>query len=145
MKKVMKSTINILTAILLTLTPLILSCSEDQDPIKFKVTCTGGNFSGYYIVDGGATNTFEGTLIENEIHEFEKEIEDIDTLEVSATKIDPQPLLEIRIYRDSTKVKEISIESNETISGSDDYKYTVLLDYEYGEEEESDDGQSTTE
>lgn len=135
--------INKIVIVLIVFCSFFAACSEDEDPIKFSVLSTGGNFTGYFKIDGGATSTFEGEIIDNNIYEFELKIKELDYLEIVACKNAPSQSLEVKIYRDEVKVKSGNIEPNQQDS-DDEYIYCLSLDYEYGEEED-DSTETTTE
>jgi hypothetical protein len=131
------SKLKVSTFVLAIFCSIIISCQdEENDPIKFRVTSTEGNFAGgRYNVNGGSTKTFAGTSMGNDIYEFEVKLNDLDYLEIHAQKIDEGQSLEIRIYRNRINVKEEIIEPYEQ-SGTD-YIFNASLDYEYDEENNS--------
>jgi hypothetical protein len=128
---------NLIIFLILILSTIVLSCSdEENDPIKFRVTSTEGNFAGgRYNVNGGSTITFSGISIGNDIYEYEIKLKDVDYLEVYAQKITEDQSLEIRIYRNGVNVKEEIIEPYQE-SGTE-YIFNVSLSYEYDEESQN--------
>ena len=121
-----------------------ISCSDDKDTIKFKVLCTGTtnpDFTGFYIVNGGSTTNITAVQVGGSTYEFEKEIKDLDYLEVVATKSKDDSSLTIKVYRDDIRVKEASLDANYP---SSDPESTLRLDYQYGEEEQSEESEETT-
>ena len=118
--------------ILLILTfSLFLSCNDDPDEYKLKVICIDSQISGFYVVDAGSTQTFTGTMILNNTYEFEREFEDIETLEVTATKEKGDASLSIKIYKNQRIVKEKTLGSDDT----SDPELDLQLVYEDGEED----------
>ena len=109
----------------------IIACSEDKTKIKFKIICTGSStsnsFTGYYIADGGDTISFSANP------EYDKELENIDFLEISATKSQPDAAITIKIYRDDTRVKYSNLDANYKSDGTN-VQNTLTLDYHVGEE-----------
>lgn len=124
-----------LPVILLFIACCVLSCSDEAyDPIDFKIICVGGEFEGYYIVDGGSLTAIDNPVgVGTNTFQFEKEIDELDYLEISATiEANKSASITIKIYRDDVKVKEASLSVAE-----DDDNRTLELDYDYGEENES--------
>jgi hypothetical protein len=120
--------------ILLIMACCVLSCSDEAyDPIEFKIVCVGGDFEGYYIVDGGSLKAIENPIgVGSNTFQFEKEIDELDYLEISATiESNKNASITIKIYRDDEKVKEATLSVDE-----DDDNRTLELDYDYGEENE---------
>ena len=124
---------------LFLITLCTVSCSDDADVIKFKVICTGvggGDFNGYYIVDGDDTiGLTDGIVpIDSNCKQYEKELDDMDDLRISASRVDKRDQLEILVYRDDSNVKEATLDP----SPNEDYPtMTLILTYEYGEEDTS--------
>jgi hypothetical protein len=118
---------------------LILSCqSEKNDPITFRVTSTssvGVFVGGRYDINGGPSITFVGSNLGSGVYEYETTLEDVDYLEVSASKNDKSDTLKIKIYRNGIKVKETSLDSL-ALNGAA-YIYNLELDYKYDEESTS--------
>lgn len=107
------------------------ACEDEPIKIKLMVISTVKGFNGYYIVNGNTLVPFSATEDSYGIALYEKEIEDVDYLEVSATTIDGATSIEIKVYKDNKKVKS----SQKTIE--DPYNsYTLNFEYEIGEEEE---------
>lgn len=116
------------------LSALLISCDNVEfDPIKFKIICTGANFNGHYIVDGGPTKTFDSTdteILSANTYQYEKEIKELDFLEISATiEGTDSASITIKIYRDKIRVKETTMDVVKDATNR-----TLKLDYEYGEE-----------
>lgn len=117
--------------IAVTLIPFI-ACEDEPVKIKLMVISTVKGFNGYYIANGDTPVPFSATEDAYGIALYEKEIEDVDYLEVSATTLDGATSIEIKVYRDNKKVKS----SQKTIE--DPYNsYTLNFEYSLGEEEES--------
>jgi len=110
----------------------LISCQDEPDKIKLMVISTVKGFHGYYIVNGGSINTFSATEDAYGIAVYEKELEDVDYLEVSATTEDGATSIEIKVYRNNKKVKS----SQKTIEDPYD-SYTLDFEYTLGEEESS--------
>ncbi|MEJ5361440.1 MAG: hypothetical protein WBK20_00820 [Spirochaetota bacterium] len=115
----------------ITLIPFI-SCADEPVKIKLMVISTVKGFNGYYIVNGDTPVPFSATEDAYGIALFEKEIEDVDYLEVSATTVDGATSIEIKVYKDNKKVKS----SQKTIEDPYD-SYTLNFEYSPGEEEEN--------
>ncbi|MCX8123214.1 MAG: hypothetical protein N3F66_03510 [Spirochaetes bacterium] len=112
--------------ILLTLIHIV-ACEDEPIKIKLMVVSTAKGFHGYYIVNGGTLTPFSATEDAYGIALYEKEIEDVEYLEVSATTEDGATSIEIKIYKDNKKVKS----SQKTIE--DPYNsYTLNFEYEMG-------------
>ena len=110
---------------------LMLSCSDEGITIKLMVVSNVKGFSGYYIVNGDTIDYFSATENAYGIAMYEKEIDDVEYLEVSATTKQDATSIEIKVYRDDKKVK-----SSQT---NIEYPFeTKILNLEYsiGEEDE---------
>ncbi len=120
----------LIVSILISITLLpFISCADEPVKIKLMVISTVEGFNGYYIVNGETPVPFEATEDAYGIALFEKEIKDVDYLEVSATTEDGATSIEIKVYKDNKKVKS----SQKTIEDPYD-SYT--LNFEYSSEEE---------
>ncbi|MBP8988546.1 MAG: hypothetical protein KBG92_12155 [Spirochaetes bacterium] len=110
---------------------LMLSCSDEGITIKLMVVSNVKGFSGYYIVNGDTIDYFSATENAYGIAMYEKEIDDVEYLEVSATTKQDATSIEIKVYRDDKKVK-----SSQT-NIEDPFQPTILnLEYSIGEEDE---------
>ena len=110
---------------------LMLSCSDEGITIKLMVVSNVKGFSGYYIVNGDTIDYFSATENAYGIAMYEKEIDDVEYLEVSATTRQDATSIEIKVYRDDKKVK-----SSQT-NIEDPFEPTILnLEYSIGEEDE---------
>jgi len=96
------------------------------------VISTAKGFHGYYIANGGSINTFSASEDAYGIAVYEKELEDVVYLEVSATTEDGATSIEIKVYRNNQKVKS----TQKTIEDPYD-SYTMNFEYTIGEEENS--------
>jgi hypothetical protein len=122
-----------------------MSCGEDKkDEIKMLVICDG-LFEGIYIYNSETPVGFGGSSTENPYHQtgssyyFQKKFDDMDSIEVDATREECTDSLKIKIYRDDEKVKEEVLEADSDDSCSDN---SLNLTYTYDEEE--DDNTTTT-
>ncbi|MDH7553524.1 MAG: hypothetical protein QHH74_07705 [Spirochaetota bacterium] len=122
----------LLLVILIAVTLItFIACEDEPVKIKLMVISTVKGFTGYYIVNGDTPVPFSATEDAYGIALFEKEIEDVDYLEVSATTFDGATSIEIKVYSDNKKVKS----SQKTIE--DPYNsYTLNFEYSLGEEEQ---------
>ena len=110
---------------------LMLSCSDEGITIKLMVVSNVKGFSGYYIVNGDTIDYFSATENAYDTAMYEKEIDDVEYLEVSATTKQDATSIEIKVYRDDKKVK-----SSQT-NIEDPFQPTILnLEYSIGEEDE---------
>jgi len=95
------------------------------------VLSTVKGFDGYYIIDGDSIGYFSATENAYDTAMYEKEIDDVEYLEVSATTRQDATSIEIKVYRDDKKVK-----SSQT-NIEDPFEPTILnLEYSIGEEDE---------
>ncbi len=120
------------TLYIILCTLAIAGCSDiPKDPISFKIINTS-DFTAYYIVNDGGIVTVNppDIVIDNGIYYYEKKIDDLDMIEISATSATAATTLRILVYRNGDKVKEES----KTTSTSD---LTLTVDYAYGEEDVS--------
>lgn len=126
MSKILRTSLSV---ILLVSTVFIGACSEDElDTITLKVICEG-SIGGYYSVNGGTLQSFSPTTLQGSYTVFEREFDDLDYIEVNAERSDDDDLLEVKIYREGSKVKEDRLDS------SDVGEVILYLEYTYGEEE----------
>ncbi len=106
----------------------LCGCSElDSESISFKVISTG-TYTAYYVVDAkdarpAALAINMGTLYSSETNVGR----DFDSVEITATRNASTNTLSIIVYKDDTKVKETTLDTNTTVN-------TVTLEYKYGEE-----------
>ncbi|MCU0845307.1 MAG: hypothetical protein MUC76_10320 [Spirochaetes bacterium] len=106
-------------------------CSDlPKDPIQIRVL-SDQTFTGHYIVDGGPTNSIGGAdvILNGTVWEFNVEIEELDGVEVLATRDAASTYIKIMIYRDGNKVKEKQLDA----AGS----LVLTLEYTYDEENSS--------
>ena len=61
-------------------------------------TVTDGNFSGYYIVDGGSVKSISGTLESNGFYRFSTNLGTFKQIEISVTKDNPRATMDIYLY-----------------------------------------------
>ncbi len=107
-------------------------CSEIANTqVDIKVIGVGTNFTGFYIKDDSTPQGIDGTIDAYGNYIFEKEIKDLDNIEVHVERLTTARTLQIKIYRDGDKVKESSLESSETSTNK------LVLEYQVGEEDTS--------
>lgn len=118
----------------------VVTCDPgDKDKIKLIVLCDG-TFQGTYIYNGNTPVGFGGSSTENPYHQtgssyyYEKVFNDLDSLEVDTTRDYCTDSLQVKIYREDTKVKEEVLDANSDSSCTNNY---INLPYEYGEEEDT--------
>jgi hypothetical protein len=128
-------------SIIITFSLSLISCSEELDEIKLLVLCDGP-FEGTYILNSDTPVGFGGSSDENPYiqtgnsYYFQKTFDDLDSLDVDATRELCSDSLKIKIYRDDTKVKEAYLDADSDDDCSD---LTLNLTYEYDEESDDDD------
>jgi hypothetical protein len=115
---------------------LTLSCGdEEKDEIKLLVICDGP-FEGTYIYNSEIPVGFGGSSTENPYHQtgssyyYQKTFDDLDSIEIDATREECTDSLKIKIYRESDKVKEEVLEADSDTSCSDN---SLNLTYNYDE------------
>lgn len=108
--------------------PALWGCSDlESDTISFKIISTG-SYTAYYVVDAkdarpAALAINMGTLFSSETDVGN----DFDSVQITATRNASTNTLSIIVYKDDTKVKETTLDTNTTVN-------TVTLEYKYGEE-----------
>ncbi len=117
----------------------ITGCSDEQDEIKLKVTCTDSSnpaFAGTYAVDGGKDVGFRGIISEDAstIYSYEVTFEDIDSLEVNVTKESESAAMIVRIYQDGKRKKYVQNDPDSSSRTID-----VIYDYQDEDDDTSDD------
>jgi hypothetical protein len=119
----------------------VVSCGdEEKDEIKLLVICDGP-FEGTFIYNSGTPVGFGGSSTENPYHQtgssyyFQTRFDDLDSVEVDATRETCTDSLKIKIYRTDSKVKE---EVLDAYSYTDCGDNSLNLTYDYGEEEDDD-------
>ncbi|MFH0974211.1 MAG: hypothetical protein V1874_00340 [Spirochaetota bacterium] len=124
-----------------------MSCGEDKkDEIKMLVICDGP-FEGTFIYNSDTPVGFGGSSTENPYHQtgnsyyFQKTFDDLDSIEVDATRDECTDSLKIKIYRDDEKIKEESLSADSDDDCSDN---SLSLTYTYDEEEDDDDSTSSS-
>ena len=60
---------------------------EDGDGVKLRIIATGGNFSGYYVINGGNEEPFMGTLADSGLYKFNMNLGTFRFIEITATKV----------------------------------------------------------
>lgn len=110
-------------------TIFIISCSEENEPIKVIVISNKGGFSGYYLKDADSVTPFSSLPSSGDIFIYEKKIEIQENIEVSVTTATTATSVEIKIFRDNKSVKSISQTGDGTASIEASLIYTI------GEEE----------
>jgi hypothetical protein len=129
MKKSLLKTLAISIAIAASI--ILPSCDATPDePVDFKVISSDPAFTGYYIVDGEEIKGFDTPQSTGSIYYIDKTVNNIKSLEISASRADNTYSLEIRVYRDDKKVKSASLTTGSSTN-------TLELYYEFGEEESS--------
>lgn len=103
----------------------IISCSEENEPIKVMVISNGGSFSGYYLKDADTITPFLPSLNTGNMFIYNKEIEIEDNIEVSVTTEATATSVEIKIYRDKNLVKSVSQTGDGTTSIDASLVYTL--------------------
>lgn len=107
---------------------------DDKDPITFYVVAVGGGFTGTYNVNAKDPISFSVSsddLVNNSVY-YKQELTDVDFLEIDATTDGNASSIQIKIYRDTKRVK---IKTEDDID--DGVEKSIQLDYEYGDEEET--------
>jgi hypothetical protein len=125
---------------------LSFSCSDEKDKIKLLVICDGP-FEGTYIYNSETPVGFGGSSAENPYHQtgssyyFQTTLNDLDSIEVDATREECADSLKIKIYRESDKVKEEELDADSDTSCSDN---SLNLTYTYDEESDDDSTSSSS-
>ena len=107
------------------------SVDDDKDPITIRIFSYNSDFSGYYILNGGAQATISGGDDKTNLFYGEFTLVDVDQVEVQIKTDSAADYLAVRVYRDGVKVKE------GLNSSSIGEILTVNLTYTYDEEDVS--------
>lgn len=118
--------------LLITLSALVTGCEmdadENEDYYNFKVISAGGNFEGYYIINGTDEGTFSGSSMSGSTvyYSFQKNLSSPTSVLVSATALSTSASsIEIYIYQNSELVDSIqSSQSDSTVTVSAYISYT---------------------
>lgn len=95
-----------------------------SDNYKITVTSTRCGFSGYYRVDDGSAKTFSGSSLTTLIYDYEKSFEQMEYIEISATRDDSESNMTIKIFEVGRPVVNetlTSSSSNDTLSVEYDF------------------------
>ena len=108
--------------------PAPWGCSDlENDTISFKIISTG-SYTAYYVVDAKDARPAALAINMGTLFSSETEVgDDFDSVQITATRTASTNTLSIIVYKDDTKVKETTLDTNTTVN-------TVTLEYEYGEE-----------
>ncbi len=119
--------------IFLLISTIFLSCNDDEkDPIEFAII-GGGLFEGWYRINSGIPIGFGSDnlyLIAGGQYFFGGELDDVEKIEISATRIDYRDTLNLSITKDDVTVKEVILDADTVQSNA---TMTIELEYEYGE------------
>lgn len=98
----MKTFRNLILTILF-ITASFTGCNDEgENPFLLTIVGNGGNFTGYYqLLNEGdlKTREFSGELSGQSLYLFEEEIDEIDKIDVYATRLDVTTALSIKLYR----------------------------------------------
>lgn len=126
----------------LCITFLLPSCEgEPLANYTIQVLCTASSqpdatFWGTYTVDGTIKNMNPEKFGTNS-YIYEKDVAAEDIIEISATKDTAGSDLQIKIYKDGEKINEAYLDAYKT--ATDEYVYTLRLEYEIPDDEEDGD------
>jgi hypothetical protein len=94
----MKKNINLLAIALIMLSFFAFSGLDcESTGTELRVIGTKGNFSGYYIINGGAENFFTSSL-EGDFSRFSKDLGVFRFVEVSVNKYNVEAAMDIYLY-----------------------------------------------
>ena len=117
---------------LIVITVLSLYCNPvEKDQIKLLITCEG-TFTAYYNLNGNFTSINQDQIIDTStVYYYENSFDDLNIIEVFATRDSCTDTLRLNIYRNGKRIKDavLSAGTTETCSDND-----LELDYEYNEE-----------
>ncbi len=139
-----------LILILLLTAPLFISCNDDKtEPYNLLVVGNGGDFTGYYILlyNGESKikgfNGDQGEGDEASLYQYEKEIDEIDKIDVYVTRLVSTTSLSVKIYKYDKEVAEEYLAGDSTGSTSS-VTMTLPLSYDGSSGDDDDDDTDTT-
>ncbi len=71
---------------------------EDGGGIELRVVGTNGNFTGYYIIDGGGEHHFSGEDQGSGFYRFSEKLGTFDYVDISVTKSVSESALDVYLY-----------------------------------------------
>ncbi len=125
------------------LTMLFTACNSDEtDNIKVQVTCYG-TFSGDFRFNGNSPVSFGGDLTDDSLkyhntgslYYWEYTFSGLEYIKVTAVRDYKTDRLEIDLVRDKKSIKSTILDADDANESYADM--SIILEYEYGEEETS--------